>query len=263
MDIATLLGFIVGPGAIIGSFLFEGGKMSAIEQPTAFCIVVGGTIGALCIQFPASYLIAALKAFAKIVMPNKHDNVQLVKDIVVYAQKARREGVVALEADATASSDPFLQKALGLAVDGTESRIIRDALEIEIHHLGEHGEYAPKVFEAGGAFAPTFGIIGAVLGLIQVMQNLADPSKLGAGIAVAFVATVYALFFANLIFLPIGGKLKLRHAENMVRYDLILSGICAIVEGENPRIIEQKLMGYCGDHGHGKGAGGASEKAAA
>ncbi|RYF06963.1 MAG: motility protein A, partial [Deltaproteobacteria bacterium] len=176
------------------------------------------------------------------------DLAAMVRDIVGYAQKARREGVVALESDATAATDPFLKKALSLAVDGTEARIIRDALEIEIQIAGEEGEAGCKVFEAAGGYSPTVGIIGAVLGLIHVMENLSDPAKLGGGIAVAFVATVYGVFIANLLCLPIANKMKLRHLEEMVRFELILTGITAIVEGENPRIIESKLYGYCGAH---------------
>jgi chemotaxis protein MotA len=251
MDIASVAGMIIGIGSIFGGFLIEGGHLGAIVQPTAFLIVLGGTIGAICLQFPGYHLKIALGGLKTIIMPHHYDLRQLVRDIVNYAQKARREGVVSLETEATAAKDPFLKKALSLAVDGTESRIIRDALEIELQIHGEHGEIGAKVWEAGGGYTPTVGIIGAVLGLIHVMENLSDPAKLGGGIAVAFVATVYGVFFANLVFLPFASKLKIRHAEETVRYELILSGITAIVEGENPRIIEQKLYGYCGGAGHG------------
>ena len=262
MDFATFIGLFLAIGAVFGGFMFEGGHLAAILQPTAFIIVVGGTIGALFVQFPMGHMKAAASGSKHIFFPPHHDLVKLVQDMVGYAQKARREGVVALEAEAGQAQDPFLKKALSLAVDGTESRIIRDALEIELQILGEEGEAGAKVFEAGGGYAPTVGILGAVLGLIHVMQNLADPAKLGSGIAVAFVATVYGVFFANIVFLPMGTKLKMRHLENMVRYELILAGVTAIVEGENPRIIEQKLMGFCGAHGAHAAGGDKALKAA-
>ena len=262
MDLASILGLALAPACIIGGFLFEGGHVSAVMQPTAFVIVIGGTIGAVFISFPMPFIKAALVGAKNVIFPPKTDLAKLVADIVGYAQKARREGVVSLEADANGTKDKFLGKALGMAVDGTESRIIRDALEIQITHLEEEGEMACKVFEAAGALAPTFGIIGAVLGLIHVMENLADPAKLGAGIAVAFVATVYGLMFANILMLPIGGKLKIRHLSDMVHYELILTGVVAIVDGENPRIIEQKLNGFVADHGHGAAASTVSKEAA-
>jgi chemotaxis protein MotA len=248
MDFATLAGLVIAIGSVFGAFVFEGGKLAAIIQPTAFVIVIGGTIGALCVQYPGAYLKKAVTGVKFVFMPKKNTNAELIKSLSGYAQKARREGVVSLEGDASGSPDPFLKKALGLAVDGTESRLIRDAMEIELTVLNEEGEMGCKVLEAGGGYAPTVGILGAVLGRIQVMANLADPAKLGGGIATAFVATVYGVFFANIVFLPLGSKLKIRHLETMMRYELILAGVLAIVDGENPRIIEQKLQGYLGEH---------------
>ena len=255
MDLASCFGLILGFVAVFGAFLFEGGKLAAVLQPTAAVIIGGGTIATLCVQYPGGHLKAAAKGLKIVFMPPNHRLPELLTSLVGYAQKARREGIVALEADASGSKEPFLKKALGLAVDGTESRLIREAMEIEIQVLGEEGEMAPKVWEAGGGFAPTVGILGAVLGLIQVMANINDPAKLGSGIAVAFVATVYGVFLANIICLPMGGKLKMRHAEAMLKYELILTGVLGIVDGENPRIIEQKLQGYLGEHAHAKAGG--------
>lgn len=259
MDIATIMGLVVAMTSVFGAFMYEGGKLAAILQPTAFVIVIGGTIGALCVQYPIGYIKKAITGIKYVFFPKKNTNGELIKALTGYAQKARREGVVALEADASGSADVFLKKALGLAVDGTESRLIRDAMEIELTVLNEEGEMGCKVLEAGGGYCPTVGILGAVLGLIQVMANLADPAKLGGGIATAFVATVYGVFFANIVFLPLGSKLKIRHLETMMRYELILAGVLAIVDGENPRIIEQKLQGYLGEH---KPHATAGEKAA-
>lgn len=248
MDFATIAGIVVAFGSIFGAYVMEGGHIQAVIQPTAFIIVIGGTIGALFVQFPGNWIIAGLKNVKRVVLPPKNTNLDLIKALTGYAQKARREGVVALEGDASASTDAFLKKALGLAVDGTESRLIRDAMEIELAVLNEEGEMAVKVMEAGGGYCPCMGIVGAVLGLIHVMENLADPAKLGAGIATAFVATVYGIGFANIMFLPLAVKLKLRHMETMMRYELILAGVLSIVDGENPRLIEQKLQGYLGEH---------------
>ena len=264
MDLATIIGLVMAIGCVFGGFLMEGGHLAAIVQPTAFVIVFGGTVGALFVQFPMGHMKKAAFGLKRVFMPGHHDLPGLSQNLVNYAQKARREGVVALESDAAAATDAFLKKALSLAVDGTESRIIRDAMDIEITVRGEEGEAGAKVFEAGGGYAPTVGILGAVLGLIHVMQNLADPAKLGAGIAVAFVATVYGVAFANLIFLPFGNKLKMRHQEDMLRYELILIGVAAIVDGENPRVIEQKLQGFYSEHGAAAGgsAGGSVKEAA-
>lgn len=254
MDIATIVGLVLGFGAVFGGFIFEGGKIEAVMQPTAAIIIGGGTIATLCVQYPGEHLKAAAVGIKNVFMPPKQDLPGLITAIAGFAQKARREGVVALEADASGSKEPFLKKALGLAVDGTESRLIREAMEVELQILAEEGEAGAKVLEAGGGFAPTIGILGAVLGLIHVMENINDPNKLGAGIAVAFVATVYGVFLANVICLPMGSKMKFRHSQNMIKYELILMGVLGIVDGENPRIIEQKLQGFMGEHGrHAKG----------
>lgn len=254
MDIASLLGLVLGFGAVFGGFAFEGGKLEAVMQPTAAIIIFGGTLATLCVQFPGAHLKAALMSMKTVFMPPKNDLAGLITAIAGYAQKARREGVVALEADASGSKEPFLKKALGLAVDGTESRLIREAMEVELQIHHEEGEHGPKVLEAAGGYAPCVGILGAVLGLIHVMENINDPNKLGAGIAVAFVATVYGVFFANIICLPMATKCKIRLSEATVKYELILMGVLGIVDGENPRIIEQKLQGYLGEHGkHAKG----------
>ncbi len=246
MDIATIIGLVFAGVAVLGGFMAEGGHLASIMQPTAALIVLGGTVAAVFVQFPLGMILHALKSVKEVFLPKKVELLGLVKQLVDYAQKARREGVVSLEGDAEAATDPFLKKALSLAVDGSEARVVREAMEVEVEVLEEEGLAGPKVFEAMGGYAPTLGILGAVLGLIHVMQNLSDPSKLGAGIAVAFVATVYGVASANLIFLPFSSKLKVRSQEQLMRCNLIIAGVSAIVEGENPRLIEEKLKGYCG-----------------
>jgi chemotaxis protein MotA len=246
VDIASIVGIVLAVVAIVGGFLEEGGKLVWILQPTAALIVFGGTIGAVFLTFPVTALKRAAKDMRGVVFEPRLNLQQLVHDLVGYAQKARRDGVVSLESDVANIAEPFLKKALNLAVDGSDSKVLRDAMEGELQRLDSEGEAGSKVFEAAGGYAPTVGILGAVLGLIQVMQNLADPEKLGAGIAVAFVATIYGVGSANVLFLPVSGKLKACHQREMLRYEAVVAGVAAIVDGENPRLIEEKLNGFCG-----------------
>ncbi len=263
MDIATIAGLAVAAFAIFGGFLMEGGHITAILQPTAGLIVLGGTAGAVCVQFSVAQLKRAVRGAAVAFRAPKEELPQLVGELVSFAQKARREGVVSLEAEADKVADPFLKKALGLAVDGSDSKVIRQAMEVELGTREEEGVAGAKVFEAAGGYSPTVGILGAVLGLIHVMQNLTDPGKLGAGIAVAFVATVYGVAFANILFLPLAGKLKARHDHEMTRLEAIITGVSAIVDGENPRIIEEKLRGFYGGSATAETGGRATLRRAA
>jgi chemotaxis protein MotA len=252
MDFATIAGLLVAFGAILGGQVLEGGHIASILQPTAAIIVFGGTLGAVAVQFPGATLLRTLASMRQVVMPRAVDFAGLVKTLTSMSQKARREGLVALEKDANAVSDDFLRRALEMAIDGVESKALRAALEIEIGHAEESGEGPAKVLEAAGGYAPTVGILGAVLGLIHVMENLSDPSKLGAGIAVAFVATVYGVGTANLILLPLSGKLKTRHREGMVLMEAATEGVCAIADGENPRLVERKLSVFIHERNEGK-----------
>jgi chemotaxis protein MotA len=204
------------------------------------------------VQFPMSTLKQTVLAIREAFVPTQHDLAEVVRAIVSLANRARRDGLVAIEDQASEIADPFMRRALELAIDGTEAKQLRTALEIEIAQIEHEAEAPGKVLEAAGGYSPTIGILGAVLGLIHVMENLSDPSKLGAGIAVAFVATVYGVGTANLLFLPIGNKLKIRHKAEMIRYELVLEGVCAIAEGENPRLIERKLGVYVHERKVGK-----------
>jgi chemotaxis protein MotA len=251
MDVATLLGLVIAFGAILGGNALEGGHLGSILQPTAAIIVFGGTLGAIAVQFPAAALGRTLRDVKLTIKPSEHDTAGTLKTIVSMANKARRDGLLVIEQEAAKLSDPFLRRGLELAVDGTEARALRAALEIELSRTEEEGEQSARVLEAGGGYAPTVGILGAVLGLIHVMENLSDPSKLGGGIAVAFVATVYGVAVANLVFLPLAGKLKLRHREHTVQMELVIEGVCAIAEGENPRLIERKLSVYASERSEG------------
>lgn len=244
MDLATFLGLLLAFGGILGGQAIEGGKVESIVQGTAALIVFGGTFGACLVMFPLPVFLSSMKSVGKAFFPRKLNHKEIIAEIVRYANKARRQGIISLEAETESASDPFLKKALNMAVDGIEPKTLRETMEMEMSNMEEEGELPIKFWEAAGGYSPTIGILGAVLGLIHVMENLTDPSKLGGGIAVAFVATVYGVGMANLIYFPIAGKLKLRHRAEMLAKEIILAGVISILEGENPRLIEDKLKSF-------------------
>jgi len=244
VDIASIIGLFLGITAIVGGAFLEGLHLGSIAQPTAALIVLGGTIGATVLSFPLKTVKSALAGVRRVLLDKKGNSAAVVEEILSYAIKARKDGLLSLDSRIPTASDDFLKKAMRLAVDGTDAKVLRDTMDIELDHLDEQGELDAKVFDAAGGFAPTIGIIGAVLGLIHVMENLSDPSKLGAGIAVAFVATVYGVGSANLIFLPFANKLKVKHRRTVAAKEMMLEGIIGIMEGVNPKIIEEKLKGY-------------------
>jgi chemotaxis protein MotA len=248
MDIATIGGFIFAIFCILFGQALEGGHASSLVQATAAIIVIGGTIGAVMVANPMKDFMAGVKAIKVALKNPKHDLGKIINDISELAALARRDGVLALEQRLQTIEDPFMKRSVGFLVDGVDSAVARDALETEIFIEFEEGVVAAKVWESGGGFAPTVGILGAVLGLIHVMENLSDPSKLGGGIATAFVATVYGVGAANLIFLPIAGKLKRRLAVEKERKTIIAEGVLSIQAGLNPRVIEEKLKSYAGGH---------------
>lgn len=247
MDKSSFAGLIVGIGGVVAGLLLEGGKIAQILQPTAALIVFGGTLGAVMLQFPVRIVGSAFQRLITVFFEPKLDPQQAVRQLVAFANKARRDGIVSLDADLPAIQDPFLKKSLMLAVDGTEPQELRKMMDLEINNQAEHEENIPKVFESAGGFSPTIGIIGAVLGLIQVMQHLDNIDAVGKGIAVAFVATVYGVGAANLFFLPSAGKLRLRIREEQVVREMTLEGVVSILEGMNPRMLETKLFGFLKD----------------
>jgi chemotaxis protein MotA len=244
MDKATIIGIVLGIGAVIGGQSLEGGSLHSIMQMTAAIIVFGGTFGAVFLSFPFHNVIGGLKGIKKIIKEPPQDPYQIIAQITNYGNKARKEGILSLEKEVKNVEDPFLKKALTLAVDGVEPNMIREAMGNELEYCDEHGKVDSKIFKAAGGYAPTIGILGAVLGLIHVMENLNDPSKLGAGIATAFVATVYGVGSANLLFLPIANKLEVRHRHEMIIKEMILEGVVAVSTSENPRLIEEKLNSF-------------------
>jgi chemotaxis protein MotA len=244
MDKSTFLGVAVALTGILLGLMLEGGKIAQVIQPTAAIIVFGGTLGAVMIQFPLRVIFAAGRRLGQVFLDSARDPNILIHEMVGYAQKARKDGIISLDAELANIADPFLKKSLMLAVDGTEPQEIRDIMTLELDNQSEHEENLPRVFESAGGFAPTIGIIGAVLGLIQVMQHLDDISEVGRGIAVAFVATIYGVGSANLFLLPVSGKIKIRIRQEQIRREMMLEGVISILEGMNPRMLETKLRSF-------------------
>jgi chemotaxis protein MotA len=244
MDIASIGGILVAIVGILAGMMIEGGSIGQITQPTAALIVVGGTMGAVMLQFPLKTFLAALKQAMKVFFSSGADGEEVLKQLVQFANKARKSGIVSLDQDLGSVKDPFLKQALMLAIDGTEPNEVRKIMQMELENKSEMEEKIPQVFEAAGGYSPTVGIIGAVLGLIQVMQHLDNITEVGRGIAVAFVATIYGVALANLICLPAAGKLKIRHREEQMVKEMMLEGVISILEGMNPRMMETKLRTF-------------------
>ena len=246
VDRSTFGGIVIALLGIGCGLMLEGGKLAQVIQPTAALIVIGGTLGAVMVQFPLSVVLQAVRNLKDVFFNPKAESDTLVKNLLRYAYKARKEGMLSLEAELTKIEDPFLKESMMLAVDGVNSSDLRKMMELQLDYRGEKDERIPKVFEAAAGFAPTIGIIGAVLGLIQVMQHLQDINEVGKGIAVAFVATIYGVGSANLFFLPWAGKLKIRLREKQIIQEMMLEAVLSIMEGVNPRALELQLNRYVG-----------------
>jgi len=245
LDFATVAGLLVAGGGILGGLVLEGGKLSDVAQYTAALIVGLGTLGAVMVTTPPALLGSALRRFKDIVWDVAPPRQALIEQLLQFARQARRSGIVSLEQEAEEiERDPFLKKALMLAVDGTDLQDLRRIMELEIEAAARRGEAEAKVFETAGGYSPTIGIIGAVLGLIQVMKHLEDIERVGHGIAVAFVATVYGVGLANLLFLPAGAKIKARLEQSIEDKELVLEGVLGIAEGMNPKLLENKLGAF-------------------
>jgi len=244
LDILTVLGVIIGFGAILGGNFMEGGHLEALVNGPAALIVFGGTIGAALLQSPAKVYIGSIKLLRWVLFPPNLKLEKSLDKIIEWSEISRREGLLGLEALVEEEQEPFAKKGLELLVDGAEPEVIRDILMLELEALEAQQLQSAKVYDAMGGYAPTIGIIGAVMGLIHVMQNLSDPSKLGSGIATAFVATIYGVGLANLLFIPVAAKLKSQIQAYSQAREMMIEGIAAIAEGENPRNVEIKLQGY-------------------
>ena len=244
MDILSVIGIIVGVGAILLGQYLDGGHVSSLINGPALIIVFGGSLGAIMLQSPLSVFMHAMKLFFWVFKPPKLTLDESIQQIVKWSDISRRNGLLGLENVISQEDDPFIRRGIQMLVDGHEPEAIRLNMEIDLISKEKFDMQAAKVFEGMGAYAPTIGIIGAVLGLIHVMGNLADPTKLGSGIAVAFVATVYGVAMANLLFIPIGNKIKSVIQEESQFKEMLIEGIVSIADGENPRLIESRLYGF-------------------
>jgi chemotaxis protein MotA len=244
MDKLTLLGLVIGLTGIMSGQILEGGDLSILFQMAAFLIVLGGTLGAVMVQCPARVFVTAIKMGSWAFVAPPILGRDSIRQLLSMSAIARKEGILALEGRMNTVSDPFLKKGIQLLVDGTSGDKIREILDVDIHSWEQLRWQSARVWEAAAGYSPTIGIIGAVLGLMHVMQNLSDPSKLGGGIAVAFVATIYGVAFANLLFFPIANKLKSILMEQAHMQEMVVDGLVGIANGDNPRLIEIRLKSY-------------------
>jgi chemotaxis protein MotA len=243
-DLASWGGLLLASTGIIGGLVLEGGTIQDISQVTAGMIVLGGTLGAVMVTTPLSVLMSAARKLKLVFFEQAQTPDAVIEEIITYATKARKNGIVSLEQEAEAVRDPFLRKALNLAVDGMDLKELRKMMELEIGLEEQRAEAEAKVYEAAGGYAPTIGIIGAVLGLIQVMKHLENINEVGKGIAVAFVATVYGVGSANIFFIPAGHKIRARMHGVLRTKELMIEGVTGIVEGLNPKLIRIRLEAY-------------------
>jgi chemotaxis protein MotA len=246
VDRISLFGLGLGLIAIVGGQLLEGGQLASLLQPTAMLIVVGGTLGAVMLQTPLPSFVDGMRMVRWVFVPPPVNPLRTIDEVAVWAQIARKDGLLVLEGRVGAIRDPFMRKGLQLLVDGLDPVRLRELLEIEIDSWEHRLRQATRIWDAAGGYSPTIGILGAVMGLIQVMENLSDPSKLGAGIAVAFVATIYGVGLANLVFLPIGKKLATHVQRLVVQREMFVDGLVGIANGENPRVIASRMQSYLG-----------------
>jgi chemotaxis protein MotA len=243
MDIATVVGLIAGIGLVITAILM-GGEPGVFINIPSILIVGGGTIAATLINYPLSDVLSVLSTlrnafFHKTVTPDT-----LIKKLVGFATIARREGILALESHAGDAGDEFLQKSVQLAIDGTAPELIKDILTTELAFMEDRHSLGQSVLTAMGTYAPAFGMIGTLIGLVQMLTTLDDPSKIGGGMAVALLTTLYGALLANVFFLPAAGKLKVRTSNELLTKEVIIEGILSIQSGDNPRIVEQKLKAF-------------------
>ena len=244
MDKISFFGLFLAVLAILCGQVLEGGHISSLVQPTAMLIVLGGTLGAVMLQSPYAVFVRGLKMMRWVWYPPRTNQTQVIEQMTSWSYTARREGLLALENTLPQIKDDFIRKGLQLLVDGAEPERLRDIMDVEIGTFENEMKNAMRIWEAAGGYSPTIGILGAVLGLIHVMENLSEPAKLGAGIAVAFVATIYGVGLANLVFLPVANKIKVHIQRQVVQREMVLDGLVGIAHGDNPRVIESRLQAY-------------------
>lgn len=246
MDKLSFLGVLLAVTGILGGQLLEGGAVSVLLQLAAFLIVMGGTVGAVMLHHPMNVFVTGIKMARWAFVTPKLDKQKLVSMMTAWGNIARKDGILVLEAQINSVDDAFVKKGLQLLVDGNSAEKIREVLEVDLNTYENLHWQSARVWESAAGYAPTIGILGAVLGLVHVMQSLGEPAKLGAGIAVAFIATIYGVGFANLLFLPIAGKLKILITQQVSMREMVMDGLAMIANAENPHYIENKLKGYLG-----------------
>lgn len=247
LDFAALFGLILGVGAIIGGNLIEGGNTAHLMQGAAAAIVFGGTFGATLLSSSFSDVRRAIRCLPQILRPTSHDPEKVIEDVLALLVKARKLGLIALQPEIRKIENPFMQKGLNLVIDGMNPTMIREILSQEIATYEDAMRQASRVYESAGGYAPTIGILGAVLGLINVMKNVTDPSKIGGGIAVAFVATIYGVGSANLIFIPLAKRIMNRMHDEVFMRELIIEGVLGIESGVNPYFLRTRLNAFLAD----------------
>jgi len=243
MDVATLAGVVAGIGLLTWGMAM-GGSLKAFWDVPSVLITLGGTFSATLIAYPLPQIVGVAKILRKVIVSRVEDPSEVIHRLVRFAEKARREGLLSLEEEAEALEDPFLKKGIQLVVDGTDAELVRSMMETEISFLEERHRAGQAMFETMGALAPAFGMIGTLIGLIQMLRSLDRPEKIGPGMAVALVTTFYGAVLSNLIFIPIAGKLKVRSAEEILIKEVMIEGILSIQSGDNPRIVEEKLKAF-------------------
>jgi chemotaxis protein MotA len=244
MDLGTIIGLVLAWGAFFGSVIMEGGDISSMIVPSAAVLVFGGTLGATMMSFPLSAIIGMPGVIKQAFMSKNEDLSATIKMLVTFAERARREGLLALEDEAKDVEDTFLKKGIQLAIDGTDPELVREIMQTDIAFLGTRHHEGANLFATMGGFSPTLGVIGTVAGLVHMLANLSDPGTMGPSIAAAFIATLYGVSSANLLFLPLSNKLKLTSAAEVLGREIVMEGILSIQAGDNPRIVEEKLKAF-------------------
>ncbi len=244
MDLSSIIGLVLGFGMLIASFVLDGGHVTSLLKPTAAMIVFGGTIGATMTSFTVNDLKQVGTLFKIMFSEKKYEVNELIVTLCGFAEKARREGLLSLERETASVDDEFVRQGIQLVVDGTDPTLVRDILETQIEFTNQRHKIGADIFETAGGYSPTMGIIGTVMGLVHVLSNLAEPEKLGGAIALAFIATLYGVGFANLVWLPIGHKLKLKSKQEEFMKEITLEGILSIQAGDNPSIVREKLRAF-------------------
>jgi chemotaxis protein MotA len=247
VDLASLLGLLLALAGIFIGHTLDGGRFSSLVQPAAFAIVVVGTLGAVLLQTRRKSFVRGLRMLAWVFKTPPDRRQQLAREIHLWSLSARRDGLLSLE-QYMAKADPFIQKGLRLVVDGIQPDKLKSLLDTEINNYEFRERQAARIWESAAGYAPTVGILGAVLGLIHVMENLSDPSRLGAGIAVAFVSTVYGVGLANLFFYPVGNKIKGIVAERVTQYEILGDVFHDIATGDYTRVIEERVACLLVEH---------------